>query len=90
VINDEAKELLTKIGKETSLRYAIHMITVASLVCIKRKGSEVETADIQKVYSLFCDVKRSTEFLQAYQSSFVFNEVPEEEEGKEDSEMKEK
>merc|ERR1712216_909862 len=37
---DDAKELLTKIGVETSLRYSIHMIIAAALVCQKRKGVE--------------------------------------------------
>lgn len=36
-MTDEAKEVLTKIGLETSLRYAIHLITAASLVSRKRK-----------------------------------------------------
>lgn len=37
----DALELLTKIGMETSLRYAIHMIMAASLVALKRKAAEV-------------------------------------------------
>merc|ERR1719247_2173782 len=37
-MDDEAKELLTKIATETSLRYAMHMIMAASLVCARRKG----------------------------------------------------
>jgi RuvB-like protein 2 len=77
-LTDEAKKLLTKIAKQTSLRYAIHMITVAHLVCQKRKGSEVEVDDIKKVYGLFVDVKRSTDFLQLYQTSFMFSDKPEE------------
>ena len=39
---EDALTLLTKIGVETSLRYAIHMIIAAALVCQKRKGVEVE------------------------------------------------
>lgn len=34
---EDACELLTKIGAETSLRYAIHLITAASLISMKRK-----------------------------------------------------
>lgn len=52
---------------ETSLRYAIHMIMAAQLISIKRKGTQVEIEDIKKVYSLFVDVKRSTQFLMEYQ-----------------------
>lgn len=45
---EAALTLLTKIGVETSLRYAIQMIIAAALVCAKRKGVEVEVEDIKK------------------------------------------
>merc|ERR1711963_597385 len=83
-MSDSAKELLTKIGADSSLRYAIHLITVANLVAMKRKAQEVDVQDIRKVYSLFVDVKRSTQFLIEYQEEFMFSELAEEgeEEGK--------
>jgi RuvB-like protein 2 len=71
----DAMELLTKIGMETSLRYAIQMITIASLCAQKRKGTEVSIEDIKRVYSLFVDVKRSTQFLMEYQKDFMFNSL---------------
>jgi RuvB-like protein 2 len=73
---DDAKELLTKIGVETSLRYAIHLITAASLACQRRKGKEVEIEDISKVYQLFYDVKRSTQYLMEHEDQYMFSEVP--------------
>lgn len=36
-LSDDAAALLTRIGQETSLRYAIHLITAAALVAHKRK-----------------------------------------------------
>eukprot|EP00873_Tetraselmis_striata_P025482 jgi/Tetstr1/445746/TSEL_033394.t1 len=75
-MTEDAKELLTKIALETSLRYAIHIITASSLVCTKRKGTEVDIEDISKVYTLFVDVKRSTQFLIEFQDQYMFNEVP--------------
>ncbi|KAJ8299533.1 hypothetical protein KUTeg_023593 [Tegillarca granosa] len=51
-MSDDALIVLTKIGMETSLRYAIQLITTASLVCRKRKGTEVDVDDIKRVYSL--------------------------------------
>merc|ERR1712070_68147 len=72
-MTDDAKELLTKIAMETSLRYGIHMITTAALAAVKRKAGEVDVADIRRVYQLFVDVKRSTQFLMEYQSEFMFN-----------------
>ena len=74
-MTDDAKDLLTRIGMETSLRYSMHMIMAASLCCAKRKGTEVEIQDVKRVYSLFIDVKRSTQFLAEYQEEFMFNEV---------------
>jgi len=71
----DALDLLTKIGTETSLRYAIQMITVSSLCSLKRKGTEVNIEDIKRVYSLFVDVKRSTQFLMEYQRDFMFNSL---------------
>jgi len=88
-MSEDALELLTKIGMEASLRYAIHMIIAASLVAQKRKAGSVDVQDIKKVYSLFVDVKRSTQFLIEYQQEFMFNELgggeeEEEEEGEEE------
>merc|ERR1712139_552765 len=60
-MTDDAKDLLTRIAMEASLRYGIQLITVSSLACAKRKGVEVEPEDVKKVYGLFVDVKRSTQ-----------------------------
>jgi DNA helicase TIP49 (TBP-interacting protein) len=40
-MTDDARELLTKIGHETSLRYAIQLITAASIVAQQRKATQV-------------------------------------------------
>ncbi|XP_048242267.1 ruvB-like 2 [Haliotis cracherodii] len=76
-MNEDALTVLTRIGMETSLRYAIQLITTASLCCRKRKGAEVDVDDIKRVYSLFLDESRSTQFLKEYQQEFMFNEMPE-------------
>jgi RuvB-like protein 2 len=74
---DDALELLARIGMETSLRYAIHMIITASLAAEKRKSAQVEIEDIKHVYKLFVDVKRSTQYLMEYNKEFMFNELDE-------------
>ncbi|OIW21461.1 hypothetical protein TanjilG_04906 [Lupinus angustifolius] len=76
-MSDGAKHLLTKIGVETSLRYAIHLITAAALACQKRKAKVVELEDINRVYHLFLDVKRSTQYLMEYQNQYMFSETGE-------------
>ncbi|KAL0450145.1 UNVERIFIED_CONTAM: RuvB-like 2 [Sesamum latifolium] len=75
-MSGDAKILLTKIGEDTSLRYAINLITSAALACQKRKGKIVEMEDISRVYELFYDVKRSTQYLMEYHSQYMFSEVP--------------
>ncbi|RKP23939.1 ruvB-like 2-like protein [Syncephalis pseudoplumigaleata] len=73
-IQADARDLLTKIGSETSLRYAMQLITAAHLVARKRKSDKVEMADVQRVYQLFLDEKRSVEYVRAHQEEFLFNE----------------
>ena len=60
---------------ETSLRYAIQLITASSLVAAKRKSEEVDVIDIRKVYSMFVDLKRSTQFLMEHQQEYMFSEI---------------
>ncbi|KAM3383380.1 hypothetical protein P3S68_008955 [Capsicum galapagoense] len=74
-MSEDARVLLTKIGVNTSLRYAIHLITSAALACQKRKGKVVEVEDITRVYNLCYDVKRSTQYLMEYQSQYMFKEI---------------
>ena len=74
-LTEDALELLTSIGTETSLRYAIQLITSASLAAQKRKSSEVDIEDIRKVYELFIDVTRSATFLKEYQNEYLFSEI---------------
>lgn len=37
---------------------------------------QVDVEDVSKAYSLFVDVKRSTQFMIEYQEQYMFNEVP--------------
>lgn len=71
---------------ETSLRYAIQLITAAYFVSQKRKATKVDMEDIKRVYQLFVDVKRSTEFLKEYQDQFLFSAADEEEDDEEEEE----
>merc|ERR1712205_279797 len=46
-----------------------------ALTLLTKIGIEVEVEDIKRVYTLFVDVKRSTQFLLEYQSEFMFHEI---------------
>jgi len=57
---EKALKLLTKIGGQTSLRYAINLITTSNLCAVKWKSAEIDVEDIRRVYELFVDVKWSS------------------------------
>ena len=71
-ISADGKALLTKIGSETSLRYALNLIMSSNLVAKKRRAPQVDVPDIERVYSLFVDSKRSTAYLTKFQEEFMF------------------
>jgi len=74
-----AKDVLVTISKNTTLRYALQLISVSNLVAIRRKASQVDVEDVKSMYGLFVDVKRSQKFVQQYEEKFVFNERGEDE-----------
>jgi len=86
-MTEAAMKLLTKIGQECSLRYAIHLITTSNLVSQKRKSAEVDVPDIRKVYSLFVDIKRSTQFLKEFEQEFMFSDTTKKQEDAEMEQM---
>ena len=53
----------------------MHMIMTAAPCCKQRKGAEVEVADVRKVYGMFSDLRRSTQYLIEYNKQFMFNEI---------------
>lgn len=69
----DALAFLTKIGQETSLRYAANLITVANLLSQKRKAPAVQVEDIKRSYTLFLDSKRSVQYLSQYNNLLVNN-----------------
>ena len=74
-MTDDALELLTRIAKESSLRYAIHTIMTSNLVAKKKKSKQVEVAHIERCHGLFYDVARSTKYIMEYQNQFLFHEL---------------
>jgi RuvB-like protein 2 len=74
-LTSDAKALLTKIAVETSLRYSMHLIMAASLIAVKRKASDVDVEDLSRAYSLFADVKRSTQHMIEFAQEYVLNEA---------------
>ncbi|KAJ8917357.1 hypothetical protein NQ315_002379 [Exocentrus adspersus] len=80
MMSDNALTVLTRISKETSLRYGMQLIMTSMLIARKRKAHEVDVEDIKRAYQLFFDEGRSVQFLKEYQQEFMFNEMEDREE----------
>ena len=64
-----------KYAKIIMKNFFFQLISIANLICRKRKGNEVEVKDIKRAYTLFHDEKRTVQFLSEYESEFLFNET---------------
>jgi RuvB-like protein 2 len=62
---------------QTTLRYALNLISCAQVVARKRKAEQVTVDDLRRVYTYFMDEKRSIQWLKEQQGSLVFEEVNE-------------
>jgi len=76
-MSDDALTVLTRIALETSLRYAIQLITTASLVCRKRKSTEVWLEYVVAIWNYnnfklsFCMICYRFAFLSVYCMLFL-------------------
>jgi len=70
-LNPDALSLLTKIGQETSLRYASNLISVSNQLALKRRSDVVEIEDINRSYILFLDSARSVSYLQEFSDQYI-------------------
>ncbi|MCH0629693.1 RuvB-like helicase [Kocuria palustris] len=70
-LSGDALALLTKIGQETSLRYAANLISVSQQIALKRRSNEVDLADVKRAYSLFYDADRLCKYLEEYLAQMI-------------------
>lgn len=68
-------------AQETTLRYALNVISTAHMLARKRKVDKVEIEDLRRSYSYFMDEKRSVQWLKEQQGSLVFEEIGAERDG---------
>jgi RuvB-like protein 2 len=73
---------------ETTLRYALNLISCAQVLARKRKAEQVDVEDLRRAYTYFMDEKRSVDWLKQQQGSLVFEEIePLEQEHRADDRM---
>ena len=71
----DALNVLTSMAMQTTLRYALNLISCAQVMARKRKADVVEVDDLRRSYSYFMDEKRSVQWLKEQQGTLVFEEI---------------
>ena len=74
-LSTEGLQVLTQMALETTLRYALNIISTAQVLARKRKSTTVEVEDLKRSYSYFMDEKRSVQWLKEQQGSLIFEEM---------------
>lgn len=70
-LDADALALLTKIGEETSLRYASNLVAVSQQIAQKRRSASIGLEDIKRAYVLFLDSARSVLYLQEHSTEYI-------------------
>jgi RuvB-like protein 2 len=60
---------------DTTLRYALNLISCAQVLARKRKAEKVDVEDLRRGYGYFMDEKRSLQWLQEQQGFLLFEEI---------------
>ena len=72
-LNDEALEKLTEIGSQSSLRYAVQLLSLAAQNARYMKRDVVTLEDVERVQSLFMDVNQAIEHLKKYEMQMLYH-----------------
>lgn len=73
-LTPDATNVLTSMALQTTLRYALNLISCAQVVARKRRAEEVGVEDLRRVYGYFMDEKRSVEWLKEQAGGLMFEE----------------
>lgn len=67
----EALDYLTQLGVKTSLRHVVQLLTPANETAKEEGRKEVTKEDVDRVHTLFSDVKRSVDELRKYEEYYM-------------------
>ncbi|RPA99174.1 TIP49-domain-containing protein [Choiromyces venosus 120613-1] len=70
-LDDAAVEKLAHRGVDTSLRYALQLLTPASILAKVAGRTKIQVADVQECEELFIDTKKSAEIVSKFGRSFI-------------------
>ncbi|KAG0642888.1 TIP49 C-terminus-domain-containing protein [Tuber brumale] len=70
-LEDAAVEKLAHRGVDTSLRYALQLLTPASILAKVAGRTKIQVADVQECEELFIDTRKSAEIVSKFGRSFI-------------------
>lgn len=70
-VEEDALTALSEIGNDTTLRYAVQLLTPASQSCKVNGRTSITKEDITDINALFLDVKRSAKHLSAKDNKYM-------------------
>ena len=70
-VQNEALAALAKIGEESSLRYAVQLLTPSHILAQTNGRDEVSGEDITEAHALFLDAKRSSHILTEQSDKYL-------------------
>ena len=70
-IEDDCLTLLSEIGDKSTLRYAVQLLTPASILAKINGKDKIGKEEIQEVNDLFYDAKSSAKLLQQDQDKYL-------------------
>lgn len=70
-LSEDAKERLTQLGEEYSMRYAAQLLAPAYEYAKLRGSSEVEVEDVERASHVFVDVTQSSEYLRKWEERLL-------------------
>ena len=74
-LTTDALNVLTSMAKQTTLRYALNLISCAHVIATKRKAEQVDVEDLRRAYTYFMDEKRSVQWMEEQQGLLLFEEI---------------
>jgi RuvB-like protein 2 len=79
-LSDAAQESLTRIGQDSTLRYAIQLISASNLIARRRRAALVDVEDVRRAHALFLDESRSVSYVREFQQQYMFHEEDQQQE----------
>jgi RuvB-like protein 1 len=70
-VDEKAIEKLAQRGVNTSLRYALQLLTPASILAKVAGRPKIEVADVEECEDLFIDAKRSASIVSQFERGFI-------------------